>query len=180
MKLIKAHKDVLLTWIAEGLQSDEINERAAIFKPAFEVSRAQVDYYRKSRAVDIDAIKRDDEKNALHTGLALKSERVKKLKALAAVLEKDLLERGLLWMEKVKGVGAGAIAEIVKYKEFNRSELDAYRGLLDDIAKELGHRNSAQVDEPEFIGPTKFREIIVELPLESDHWMRDYPKPEPK
>ena len=144
MKLKKAQKEILLVWVAEGLQSDEINKRAAIFEPAFEVSRPQVNYYRKSRAVDIEAIIADGEHRALNTGLAMKSERVKKLKELAALLEQDLFDKDLLWTLEVKGVGSGSIAEIVEYLEFNRSEVDAYRGVLDDIAKELSHRVQRQ------------------------------------
>ena len=47
MKLRKAQTDILLTWIGEGLDTAEINERAAKFKPRFKVSKQQVDYYRK-------------------------------------------------------------------------------------------------------------------------------------
>jgi hypothetical protein len=65
---------------------------------------------------------------------------------LAALLEKDLLG-GLLWTDQVKGVGAGPIAEIVEYEEFNSAELSAYRGVLDDIAKETGGRATKVVGE---------------------------------
>ena len=77
------------------------------------------------------------------TGLATKEERVKKLKALATRLERDLFGDGeidYVWTDQIKGVGSGDIAEIVEYEEFNRSEIDAYRSILDDIAKEVGQR----------------------------------------
>lgn len=51
---------------------------------------------------------------------------------------------GFLWLDQVKGVGSGEIATIVEYEEFNKGEVDAYRGVLDDIAKELGHRVQRQ------------------------------------
>jgi len=142
MRLRKAQKEAVLTWIAEGLQTDEINKRAAVFDPPFVVTRQNVDRYRKSRALDLKAIAAISETNALTAGYALKEHRVMKLSQLAEMLERDLMG-GFLWTEEVKGVGSGDIAEIVDYEEFNRSEVDAYRGVLDDIAKETGGRKQA-------------------------------------
>ena len=139
MRLKKAQKEATLAWIAEGLQTDEINGRAASFDPPFVVSRPQAMYYRKTRKQDIDAIKSVDELRALTTGLALKENRVAKLQQLAALMERDLFG-GFLWTEEVKGVGSGDIAQIVDYEEFNASEVTQYRGVLDDIAKETGGR----------------------------------------
>ena len=136
MKLNKEHKELLLTWIAEGLQSDEMNERASLFISPFSVSREQVAYYRRTRHDKIRELKEVYENTALNTGLALKGIRVRKLKKLAAKMEKDLLEKGLLWTENSKTVAKDAYY----YEEFNKAEIDAYRGVLDDIAKELGHR----------------------------------------
>lgn len=129
----------MLEWIAAGMQTDEINEKAALFKPPFNVSRQQVDWYRKTRKIDLEAIAAVDENNALTTGLSLKEERVKKLQQLAALMEKDLLG-GFLWLEQVKSIGSGAFSQVVEYEEFNKAEVDAYRGVLDDIAKEVGGR----------------------------------------
>lgn len=139
MRLRKSQKEAVLEWVGEGLQTDEINARAAECKPPFRVDRQQVDYYRKSRAIDIEAIKSVDEKNALITGLALRENRVIKLAQLAALLEKDLFG-GFLWTEETKGVGAGEAAEVIDYDVFNAGEVAQYRGVLDDIAKETGGR----------------------------------------
>ena len=139
MRLKKGQKEAVLKWIAAGLESDEINEWAAEFASPFNVSRGQVQFYRRTRQIDIEAIKKGDEYKALNEGLALKTERIKKLKQLATLMEGDLFG-GLLWVEDVKGVGSGEIAQIVDFEEFNKSEVDAYRGVLDDIAKELGER----------------------------------------
>lgn len=143
MRLKKAQKEATLAWIAEGLQTDEINDRAASFEPPFSVLRQQVDYYRKTRKQDINAIKSVDELHALTTGLALKGNRVAKLQQLAALMERDLFG-GFLWTEEVKGVGSGDIAQIVDYEEFNAAEVTQYRGVLDDIAKETGGRVQRQ------------------------------------
>lgn len=143
MRLIKAQRQALLEWVAEGLQSDEINLRAREFDPPFSLSRATITHYRKTRSVDIQRVISEGEHEALSTGLALVSERVKKLKALALRLERDLFGdegQDYIWTDQVKGVGSGDIAEIVEYEEFNAGEIAAYRGLLDDIAKEVGGR----------------------------------------
>jgi hypothetical protein len=139
MRLKKKQKEAVLAWIAEGLQTDEINTKAAEFKPPFVVTRQNVDQYRKSRKVDLQAIQKVDETNALTTGYALKEYRVMRLSQLAEVMSQDIFG-GFLWTEQVKGVGSGDVAEIVEYEEFNKAEVDAYRGVLDDIAAETGGR----------------------------------------
>lgn len=138
-QLKRKQKQALLKWIGEGLQSAEINERAANFDPPFNVSRQQVDYYRKTRKIDLDAIAHITEQNALIEGYALKEHRVYKLSMLAALLEQDLLG-GMLWLDDMKGVGSGFAAQVVEFEQFNAAELAAYRGVLDDIAKETGGR----------------------------------------
>jgi hypothetical protein len=139
MRLKKSQKEKVLEWVAEGLQTDEINSRAAGLDDSFSVSRQQVDYYRKTRNADIKAIRSVSEKSALVEGYAIKETRVYKLSILAAMMEKDLFG-GFLWTDDVKGVGSGDIAEIVDYELFNSAEVIQYRGVLDDIAKEVGGR----------------------------------------
>lgn len=139
MRLKKKQKEAVLAWIAEGLQSDEINARAATFRPPFSVDRQQVDYYRQTREADILAILRAGEFDALTTGLATRETRVVKLKQLAALMERDLFG-GILWTEDVKSVKSGETNILVDIEEFNKAEVDSYRGVLDDIAKEVGQR----------------------------------------
>jgi hypothetical protein len=143
MRLKKTQKELTLKWIAAGLRTDEINDKAAEHNEPFSVSRQQVDYYRKTRDSDLSAIKSVSEINALVEGYALKETRVYKLSVLAALLEKDLFG-GFVWTDQVKGVGSGEIAEIVDYEEFNSAEIVQYRGLLDDIAREVGGRIAKQ------------------------------------
>lgn len=128
MRLKKNQKEKLLAWISEGLQSDEINDRAAQFDDPFSVTRSQVQFYRERRAVDIKTIQAAGEYDALTTGLALRAERVRRLQQLAALMEKDLFG-GFLW--------------VVDYEEFNTAEVQQYRGVLDDIAKEVGDRKQS-------------------------------------
>jgi len=131
---------VLAEWIAEGLTSDEINLRAETFDDPFNVSRQQVDWYRKKYAVDIDELREKAEFEALNVGLAKTSERVELLKRLADRMVNDLFKDDLFWTDEVKGIGSGPIAQIVDYEEFNASEIRELRGVLDDIAKETGGR----------------------------------------
>lgn len=139
MRLRKAQKEKLLEWIASGIKTDEINSLAGEFRPPFSVTRQQVDGYRKRRDVSIKAIQEIDENNALSTGLALKENRVADLQKLAQLMKKDLFG-GFLWTEETKGVGSGEAAEIIDYDVFNAAEVSAFRGVLDDIAKETGGR----------------------------------------
>ena len=90
--------------------------------------------------VDIEELRSKAEFEALNTGLAKTSDRVKLLKRIAEKLEKDLFEDDLFWTDEVKGVGSGPIAQIVDYEEFNSAEVAQLRGVLDDIAKETGGR----------------------------------------
>lgn len=145
MRLKKKQRMALLQWLADGLESDEIAILAADFSPPFAVSRATLTHYRKTRAVNIRAILQEDENNALSTGLARKEERVKRLKALALRLERDLFgnsDEDYVWTDQIKSIGSGDRQEIIEYEEFNKAEIDAYRGLLDDLAKEVGERTA--------------------------------------
>lgn len=140
MRLKKAQREQLLEWIAEGLDTGEINKRAAKFKPRFKVSTRLVTHYRKTRNIKVEAIKSIGETNALISGLAIKENRVAKLQALADRMLADLLEKDKLWLLQVKGIGGTENYERVEYYEFNKAEVDALRGILDDIASEVGGR----------------------------------------
>ena len=143
MRLKKAQRKQLLQWIAEGLESDEINKRAAKFRPPFSVSRSQVEWYRKTRGIKLEQIQEEDENNALRTGFALKEERVIALKQLATKLLQELTRENdnRTWTRNAKGLGGGENWEKYEYEEFNKAEFDTLRGLLDDIAAEVGHRS---------------------------------------
>jgi hypothetical protein len=139
MDLDKAQKEHLLTLIAAGLKTREINRRAGKFRKPYTVSRQQVDYYRDSRGVALKAIEADSESEALRTGHALRENRVETLNELAELMKADLLG-GKLWLRRGKAAGE---------KEFNLTELKALRDLLDDIAKEVGGRTYGMYDEGE-------------------------------
>jgi hypothetical protein len=176
MRLRKKQKEAVLSWIAEGLSSGEINIRASTFNPPLQVTRQNVDKYRKTRAVDIKAISKVDETNALTQGYALKEHRVLKLSQLAELLAVDIFG-GFLWTEQVKGVGAGTAAEVVDYDEFNKAEVEAYRGVLDDIASETGGRikrieatgkDGTPLIQPEQMKPSEIAERVAALLKKND------------
>jgi hypothetical protein len=128
--------------ISEGLRTDEINERAAKGergRPAYQVSRQQVDFYRRKLGVKVEEMQEAGELGALRSGLALKENRVESLKTLAEKLEEELLGENLLWVDRVRFTG-GRKPVRIDYEEFNEASVRQYRGLLDDIAKELGDR----------------------------------------
>src|SRR5437868_5174899 len=106
MRLKKRQRERLLSWITEGLETHEINERASIEEQPFQVSRSQVDFYRKSRTIAFAKLTQSGEFGALNSGLARKDERVRKLQELAALMELDLFgER--LWTDQIKSIGSG-------------------------------------------------------------------------
>ena len=142
MRLKKPQRETLLEWIAEGLTSDEINNRASLLDDPFDVSRQQVDHYRKTRKFQIDEILQQSEYDALNVGLAKKAARVDLLKRVAAHLTEDLFERKLFWTDMVKGIGSKEDFQVVEYEEFNAAEVTQLRGVLDDIAKEVGERET--------------------------------------
>ena len=140
MRLKKTQREALIAWIAEGLETDEINKRATKFKPPFKVTRQNVAKYRKTRGVKLEEIQEEGETNSLKTGLALKENRVAKLQLLADRMLADLLENGRLWLTQYKGIGSHDNYERIEYQEFNKAEVDALRGVFDDIAAEIGER----------------------------------------
>jgi hypothetical protein len=52
----------------------------------------------------------------------------------------DLLGGNKMWLMQVKGIGGPLNYERVDYWEFNRSEVESLRGVLDDIASEMSER----------------------------------------
>lgn len=162
VNLTTFQKKALIRWVAEGLETDEINERAARYDPPFEVKRSLVNYYRKTRRVDLAAITKRQEHEALSTGLALKSVRVEKLKRLAALHEQDLFG-GLLWLDQAKSIGGGDYQQVIEYEEYNAPQVKEYRGLLDDIAQEMGERRKGIEVTGQGGGPIKITEVVVKL-----------------
>lgn len=134
--MTKEQRNLVIEWAAAGLKSDEINERARAQNPPFQVNREQVRYYRATRGIRLAELAESSEFDALTSGLAVKAERVRRLQLLAGLLEEDLFN-GATWVDDVKTAGKS----VVHVERFNSAEVEQYRGLLDDIAKEMGERS---------------------------------------
>lgn len=139
-KLSKVQRGRLLAWLAAGHSNQLIfhtiaQQRKAMQKPPGDetlgddgepfasdwpaFTLANLSYYRKRHGPTIEKLRSERHATALDSGLAVKAERVERLKAHADRLEMikwEASENGRLWNEK------------------------AWRETLDDIAKELGHR----------------------------------------
>ena len=162
MRLEKSQRDALLKWVAEGLETDAINKRAAEYEPSFVVSRGLVNYYRKTRKINLGDLIKSGQYDALSSGLALKAERIKRLAELAELMEDDLFG-GVMWTSDVKMIGTGDYQERVEFELFNSAEVQQYRGVLDDIAKEVGGRITKTEVTGENGGPVQIERIIYEV-----------------
>jgi len=107
----------------------------------------------------------------MEDGYALPHERVRALKQLAGILFEELTAEdeaaNRLWIDDVKQVGKGEGALRVDIERFNTGEVDQFRRVLDDIAKETGGR-AAKVEHTGKDGaPIQITEIVAVLPPES-------------
>lgn len=137
MKLSADQTKLLIEWLAAGMTTDQINEQAAQADEPFEVTRAMATYWRTKTGTN-NAAKLQQSTAALR-GLAVRENRIRKLQRLARLLEKDIFgER--LWVKDYKSIGSRESAEVVELERFNAPEVDQYRGILDDIARETGGR----------------------------------------
>jgi hypothetical protein len=139
-KLSKEQQRQLIYWLAEGWLTEEINELAAKFDPPFSISKQLNVYYRDSYAEDIARISAELDRKVFNEGLSLARTRIDRLEKLARILEDDLYEKKLVWLEQVKGIGSGEQYERIDFEEFNAAEIKALQSIYDDIAKETGGR----------------------------------------
>lgn len=139
--LLPDQMDALIGWIAEGLTQGQIFNRAINFDPPFEPSPFQISYYRKSREIDIVALRKSNEAVAITQGLALRSERLKALLRLAGRLEDELYLKNKLWLDRTKSLAVGkGQYEKIEEIEFNAALVKELRAAYGDIAAEVGGR----------------------------------------
>lgn len=79
-------------------------------------------------------------KEYMETGLALAHERVQRLVSIYERLYEDFQEDDNLWMPDQKGIGSAENFQVVDIIHFNTQLIDQLRGVLDDIAHEVGGR----------------------------------------
>lgn len=138
--LTDAQRNALLVWIAEGCTTREIKLRMANFDPPFALGHATLYNFINRHNPTIGELRRTKDEEAMHSGLAVKANRLQALFDLAKMLEDDLKLKGKLWLLRVKGIGSGDNYERVVEEEFNAPEVLQLRGVYDDIAKEVGAR----------------------------------------
>jgi len=79
-------------------------------------------------------------KLAATTGYAVWQKRVWDLNRLAETLFDDLQKSTRRWVTDVKTVGSGDDLERIEVERFNAPLMKEFRGLLDDLAREMGER----------------------------------------
>lgn len=117
-KLTKEQRLQLLEWVIADYSFDVIAQWF-VKREWPELTPAAHTYYRNRNRAKIEALRAERHAQALTTGLALKEERIQRLKEHADTLEAikwQADKNGRLWNEK------------------------AWREVLDDIAREMGHR----------------------------------------
>lgn len=126
MALTKDQKDLVTKWVAAGLKDREIVRLAKEQTPPFHISQQSISKtYRKKVDRGIQraaAQKRDDQ--VLRDGLAAKEGRIRMLEDMANYM-----------FQQAKAIPVSRANQLPGY-------VNAMRGCLDDIAKELGQRSS--------------------------------------
>lgn len=170
-KLNDEQQAMLIRWIAEGLNTAQINERSALFDPPFVVSPQLKSYYFHDRREAIREQRQKIQDEVFNEGLALAEERTKRLLKLAKMLEDDLFEKRLAWLDDVKGIGTGKNYERVTFEQFNAAEIKELRAIYDDIAKETNGRIK-HVDLT-----SKGKAIKTYESVSPDEWDESHPGP---
>jgi hypothetical protein len=108
---------------------------------------AKYGWVERSKVYDqrIDDDKEEVRKRVFNEGLALDFERVLRLIKLAELLEGQVFEEingtmPNLWVQDVKGIGSKDDFERVEIERYNSAIVSDLRGVIDDIAKEVGGR----------------------------------------
>jgi len=138
---IKQQRAALL--VAEDERTDEaISAEVGISRYTLHLWKQRPDFI--ARVAEHRATFRE---RILSTGFADKTERVRVLNMLSTGVLTELAEAGGFSREEVKIAANG---EHVSYQVHDKAKFDTMRGLLDDIAKEMGDRKTvAEVSGPD-------------------------------
>lgn len=144
-RLDKKQRTLILQWIMEGLSDQQIIKRAAEQKKnPFTISQPLLARtYRKKAGPKVEEIMKQKETSALKEGLAIRENRVATLQWLADIMQKDIID-GKLWLKKSKTITTVGGEEekelLIDEPIYNHQLANQFRGVLDDIAKEMGDR----------------------------------------
>lgn len=119
-RLTRAQRDYLLQLIAADYDVKIIRAKARAFAEPFEVSKRQLHYYRRRYAQEIERQRARRRSDAISKGLAIKEERIARLKEVAGQFEQRL----------ALGLQGVQIKDAVKLTK-------EYRETLDQIAREM-------------------------------------------
>ena len=92
------------------------------------------------QVVVVEQAERDRVREVLETGFGVAHERVRVLKELGEILIGELRDPLRRWVREPKWLGSRENGEMVEIERFNAAEVEQFRGILDDIAKEIGGR----------------------------------------
>lgn len=122
MRLTNEQRLLIEEWVAAGMTNQQIIRLAAEYDPPFEVKSANISKtFRKGTEKKEAAVREVQTAEAVQAGLTSKDERIAMLTDAAEFMQ--------YMMRRVPSDKMPAI-------------VNAMRGCLDDIAKELGQRNS--------------------------------------
>ena len=122
MRLTNEQRLLIEEWVAAGKTNQQIIRLAAEYDPPFEVKSANISKtFRKGSEKKETVILEERSAEAVSAGLAEKEARIRMLQETAEFM--------FAWMKRVPPDKAPQI-------------VNAMRGCLDDIAKELGQRSS--------------------------------------
>ena len=125
MRLTDDQKLLIQEWVAAGHSNREIIRLAAEHDPPFEVKGANISKnFRKPVQEKVREIREEKAEDAVRSGLAAKEERIRMLEKTAEYL-----------FERIDKIPLMQLQTVPAY-------VNAMRGCLDDIAKELGQRNT--------------------------------------
>ena len=125
MGLTNDQKLLIQEWVAAGKSNREIIRLAAEHEPPFAVKGSNISKsYRKPVKAKVEKVRAEQKTEAVRAGLAVKDERIRMLEDTAKYLFKEL-----------KLIPPARAQLLPGY-------VNAMRGCLDDIAKELGQRST--------------------------------------
>ena len=147
-KLKPAQRRALLEWIAEGMTAAEMRERAAALPEPFEPTHGQIAHARAAMNAKWKKKWAEAEDAIVTVGLARQAARLRQLTELYGRHEELLRARATdPDLAGVPGASTGLIvlADVKLGKEiykYDRGLIGEMRSLLDDIARELGQRQT--------------------------------------
>jgi hypothetical protein len=139
----------MVEWVAEGLRLPEIKERAAKEDPPFDVDWNQIKWARQRLNVGIRKMREQEASEVLISGLPRMVERIRQLEALYDKHLALIIARGEEMAGEIAGGETGLLvrdykgrnADVAVYK-YDGALVKEMRGILDDIAREVGDRKT--------------------------------------